>query len=442
MEQAITSPNAQLSEEIATKIREILMQSNFEMSEEQIAEMLGTSKSAVYKQKKLIILQHPQMKLEFAAMLAECQTYPNKTQCNYISQVISELPAKYIGYQATRNLMIKFKSILLSLQDNVQIQDSDIWRLLQITATYYDCLIPIPTQAQFYNYFALHGLLGNKRTQILLSDQQENNFVNIFINQQNCKRYFEGVLTYLESDYYTKLKIRIEQKQFQKISHFWFNRTIINDAFIGGSAIVSVNDKNEIVGYMTWEVCDQRLEIDVAEVKEEYRGRGILKNMIQALLVKYVDIAVLTGNILPQSQLVFERLGWEKIIQDSNHYFKTIKPKDQNSIHFNELPDGLSIAIFSKFDLLDQKEYLDYSTIKKNVNNFKMKYFKIDLDESGRLNLPIVTKFDQDGYIGIFFNKQLIKDGKAKQLFKNATYKNLLILDKQNFVLKEEWNIK
>ncbi|CAL6107750.1 Conserved_hypothetical protein [Hexamita inflata] len=69
-------------------------------------------------------------------------------------------------------------------------------------------------------------------------------------------------------------------------------------------------------------------------------------------------------------------------------------------------------------------------------------YFKIDLDESGRLNLPIVTKFDQDGYIGIYFDKQLIKDGKAKQLFKNATYKNLLILDKQNFVLKEEWNIK
>ncbi|CAL5998509.1 Conserved_hypothetical protein [Hexamita inflata] len=330
-----TSQNDKLSEEQALKIRELIIKSNFEISDAQIAQIVDVNKSDVFKQRKVIIQQQQQI-----------------TTLQETERLHNEIP------------------------------------------------------------------------------ESQNQFYNIFINKQNLVKYLSNVMLYLDLDY---------NNQNKPNNHFQNNKDTICEAFNCNTAMVVVNNKDELVGYMIWRICGQRLEIDIAEVKEEYRGRGIFKNMIQAILDNYVDVAVLIGSILPQSQLVFERMGWVKIDQDSNNFIKTIKPISQQ---LSELPDGLCVAVFSKFDLLDQKKYLDYYIIKDNVNKYKLKYFKIDLDESGRLNIPIVTKFEYEGYIGIFFNKQLIKDGKAKQLFKNATYKNLLILDKQNFVMKEEWNIK
>ncbi|CAL6098582.1 Conserved_hypothetical protein [Hexamita inflata] len=206
--------------------------------------------------------------------------------------------------------------------------------------------------------------------------------------------------------------------------------------------MITVNNKDEIVGYMIWDVCGYAcLEIDIAEVKEEYRNRGILKNMIQALQDKYVDVTVLTGQVLDEAQDVFQRMGWEKINkkQDNNFYLKCLKPISKQH---NELQDGLCLAVFSKFDLED-KIGINYFQIKENLDERKLKYFQIDLDEQGRLITPVVTEFDYEGYIGIYLNKQLIKDGQTKRLFNNnVIYNNMLILDKQNFVLKEEWNIK
>ncbi|CAL6107748.1 Conserved_hypothetical protein [Hexamita inflata] len=265
-----TSQNDKLSEEQAQKIRELIIKSNFEISDAQIAQILDVNKSDVFKKRKVIIQQQQQ---------------------------------------------------IINLQETERLHNE------------------IP--------------------------ESQNQFYNIFINDQNLVKYQSNVMQYLDFDY---------NNQNQPNNHFLNNKDTICEAFNCNTAMVVVNNKDELVGYMIWRICGQCLEIDIAEVKVEYRSRGILKNMIQALSDKYVDIAVLTGNVLPQSQIIFKRMGWEKIDQFSNNYFKTIKSKDQISIHFNELPDGLSIAIFSKIDLLDQKEYLDYFIIKNNVNNFKMKY--------------------------------------------------------------------
>jgi len=245
-----------------------------------------------------------------------------------------------------------------------------------------------------------------------------------FVSEQDKDEYKQGVLNWLSSDFL---------KQGSPRNHFWHNAEIISEAFNRCEAMVALNDKKEIVGYMIWSIRESsRAEIEIVEVKEAYRQRGIFKEMLSAFSKKFAGVILLSVSPLPESVEIFNHLGWENTcdLNGGKKCFKMLRPVLPS---LNELPNGHAIAVASKTDVANSGEYVDYFKIKFNPSNYQMKYFQIDMNKDGYLSVPVITPFHYDGYIGIYFDKELITDGKSKFLFKNSTSHpdlNLLAIDR------------
>jgi len=251
-----------------------------------------------------------------------------------------------------------------------------------------------------------------------------------FTTAQNKDTHKEKVLAYLKADF---------DKRRCPSGHFWHNRRVISQAFDEEKTMTVFNDDNEVIGYMVWSIRsedDISLEIDIVEVDEGHRRQGISRAMIAALTQRFPKVTVLTAKVIHQSVDIFSAMGWQKIEELYRAYdylTKFNKVVKTGLAHTSELPDGYVVAVFSKVDVPDAREHIDFYTVQRNPGKYQMKYFKVDLDSDGNLLEPIITPFHYEGYIGIYHNKALLVANKAKCLFSNPTTldsHNVFILDK------------
>ena len=231
-----------------------------------------------------------------------------------------------------------------------------------------------------------------------------------FVDERNNASFKEKVLNWLRADF---------EKRRRPNNHFWHNRDAIARAFDSSQALVALTNRGECVGYMIWDIyAEIGAEIDIIEVKETYRQQGIFKKMLENFCEKFTDICVLSGSVLPQSEEIFEKVGWKKI---GKKHIKIIKPCLSS---LDALPEGQAIAVCSK----------DFYAVKAKPDEYShlMKYFEIKMTPDGKLDKPLVTAHHYEGYIGIYLNKKLIAEGKAKHLFKDgyASSFELLVLNK------------
>lgn len=236
----------------------------------------------------------------------------------------------------------------------------------------------------------------------------------IFITDDNKDHYLQETLNWLHKDFVGQNEPR---------EHFWHNRSPIAEAFERCEAMVMLNEQQSAVGYMTWSMDLPSVYVEIVEIKKEYRRQGFYKQMESVLLNKFPEIAVLTANVIDQSKPIFENMGWQSV-RDMNreeHFYKPVRPLVKLE---NTLPSGRVIALC----------HTDFYQVQFNREQYqnKMQYFQLDIDSSAKLQTPIVTKFHYENYIGIYFNKKLLTEGKAKHLFQtHKQYLNgsLLVID-------------
>ena len=257
-------------------------------------------------------------------------------------------------------------------------------------------------------------MLRDNQCKIGGSMASEDNILVKFVNDGNTEKYKGIVLSWLESDYNLRNKPK---------NHFWHNSNTISEAFDRANGLVLINKSKDFIGYMIWTFYGGTtgVEIDIVEVKEEYRNQGALKLALEKLCLEFPSIYVLSGNVLPQSEIIFQRLGWEK--QDKR-YIKFVKPSLRPS---GILPNGRVIAV-SSVDAYESK-------INPGKHIDSLKYFQVTLDANGQLLEPIVTIFSPDGYIRVYHDRTLITEGKPKHLFKHES--RMSYRDAGLFILSE-----
>ena len=238
-----------------------------------------------------------------------------------------------------------------------------------------------------------------------------------YINKDNKQHYKQTVLRWLKADF---------EAQENPQQHFWNNRKIIASAFDKCNALVTLdeNNQNKFVSYMIWSNYKDVIEVDIIEVRKKYRRQGIFRKMLSIFSEKFPDVLLLSACVLPQSEEAFRKLGWQdastKNSRGFKQHYKILKPGLEA---LDVLPNGFAIAVCSN----------DYYQVKNSPDDYKQvtKYFGISVDENKKLHQPIITNFHYEGYIGIYLNKKLIANGKAKHLFKNnVCHENLLVINK------------
>ncbi len=248
----------------------------------------------------------------------------------------------------------------------------------------------------------------------------------ILINTENSHQYANEVLAWLKSDF---------EKLGQPARSFFHNSNTIAAAFAKNQAIVAVIRK-KVVGFMIWsggnDSCSA--EIDIVEVKTAYRRKGIFTGMLTFLGEKFTGIHVLTARPIPEADHVYKQMGWHQALgvnvnqKESNLYYKIIRPV---APALPELPDGVALAVFSKADVPTTTEYVDAYKVIKEPEKYPKRYFNLDLNQDGKLRLPVIIPFHYEGYVGLYHNKKLIAEGKPKHLFEDCHYTGgLLTMDK------------
>jgi len=235
----------------------------------------------------------------------------------------------------------------------------------------------------------------------------------IFITDQNTSHYKSLVQSWLRLDFITRNR---------PDKHFWYNVHRIGDSFDECNALVVVNEQEELVGYMTWIPLGAQVEIDILEVNEKYRRQGICKKMLAEFTDKYNETVVLTASVLPAAQAVFEKMNYSLVATSAQRkYYKVMKPIARE---MSELPDGRVLAVCSS----------DFYQVRDNPELFRsqMKYFQLELNSNDTLKLPIVTSFAYDGYVAIYYNKELMVENKTRRLFNNRVdhCDSLLVVDR------------
>lgn len=244
-----------------------------------------------------------------------------------------------------------------------------------------------------------------------------------FANEQNKYNLREQVGNWLADDYYQKGK---------QSHHFFHNISTIYENFNVSCGMIVTNEKGHLVGFMTW-IRNQtaKAEINIVEVNEYYRGKGVFKKMLIELSNKYPNIFILTAHVIPQSQHVFAHLGW----QNTGHsqgtlkaFYHLIQPGVEP---VDELPDGHVIAICPE----------DYYEVADNFKKYQnqMKYYKVDLDGNQLLLKPIIAESvlspqesSPNGYVAVYFNREFITSGKVKHILESGTFDwigNILVID-------------
>jgi len=252
----------------------------------------------------------------------------------------------------------------------------------------------------------------------------------VFTDAGNKTQYLREVLTWLEADFH---------KRGDPLSgSFWNNHDVIEAAFDECRAMVALS-RNKAVGFMIWAMksgSDRLIEIDIVEVKSTYRRKGIFTNMLAAFVDKFTNVCVLSAHVLPQAEAVFRALGWSKTMHNQlnstySHY-KIIRPVLPE---LTELPDGDAIAVFSQANvrtavLTPEEKLIDAYRVMEQQGKYLKKYFKIDLDGDQKLRIPLIVPFHYEGYVGVYHDKKLIAEGKARYVFENMPCPGFLAIDR------------
>jgi GNAT superfamily N-acetyltransferase len=202
--------------------------------------------------------------------------------------------------------------------------------------------------------------------------------------------------------------------------HFWHNAEIIANSFKQCNGMVAFDATGALVAYLTWINYGLRTEIDIIEVLPAYRQQGIGRLMFAELSAHYPTARVLTASAVEASRGYFAHIGWKKNKNDGQ-YYTIIKAGLSPQA---TLPSGTVIALCAAdfYDVCENHE--KYASL--------VQYFKIELNAEGQLIQPIVTPFQYEGYVGIYFDRRLIACGKAKHLFNEAgkiDSANLFVMD-------------
>lgn len=227
-----------------------------------------------------------------------------------------------------------------------------------------------------------------------------------FATETNKHEINQIVLAWLESDFKTKKQPR---------NHFWYNQSVITDAFDRCCGMVVRDENQQLVAYMVWSFYSNKIgaEIDIVEVREPYRGQGIFKQMLAAFSNELPQVAVLSVSALEQAQPVFEKLGWRHAATSSSQMltisdsvrFKHIKPP---LISSDTLPSGVAIAVCSE----------DFYQVKVNQKNYadKILYLTPEVDHDYNLTQAVVATCHKDGYLGFYLDQELVHECKPKYL--------------------------
>lgn len=228
-------------------------------------------------------------------------------------------------------------------------------------------------------------------------------YKSIFIDDTNKADYILAVLTWLQKDF---------NQAGNPDRHFWHNRNFILDCFAKSQAMVAIDSKKNTVGFMIWSMSDISAEIDIVEVHKKHRRKGIYKMMLADFTNRYENVCVLTGSIIPEAVGILTNAGWEStdMTPYPQKHYKIIKAGLQAQ---PVMPNGRVIALCSTDFYQVQRKPQDYRD--------QMRYFAIELDDQRNLKTPIITDFNYEGYVGVFFNKTLVAENKAKYLFENRT---------------------
>lgn len=154
--------------------------------------------------------------------------------------------------------------------------------------------------------------------------------------------------------------------------------------------------------------------IAIVQVINAY-GPGRLKifdKMLNAFYKKFPNVSLLlTYRPLGQPESMFTQSGWYWDEKQGAY----VKILTSSLSHSSVLPDGAVIAICPK---------ASFYHVKDNFNKYRssMEYFKIELDQDGKLLKPIITRSSTENYVGIFINKKLVKENKIHRLFSDNAW--------------------
>jgi len=230
-------------------------------------------------------------------------------------------------------------------------------------------------------------------------------YKSVFITGTNLEQYLQAVMSWLEQDFYAK---------DEPDRHFWHNRGTISEAFCNFQAMVAIQqDTSEVVAYMIWSHPETAAEIDIIEVKQDHRRRGIFSMMQNDFVERYKTVAMLTGAPIPESEHVFDNAGWHKI-KNRNGDIKIYKMVKQSVPPLSELSHGHVVAVCN----------VDFYEVQRNREKYAkiMQYFPIALDAQDNLLTPIITPSNYDSYVAVYFNGELLVENKARRIFEGTTW--------------------
>ena len=236
----------------------------------------------------------------------------------------------------------------------------------------------------------------------------------LFVNEENKEKLMKKTIIYLEEDF---------MERGSPKNHFWYNSESIKSGF--DKAMVGLNDREEIVSYMIWEMFDQEcgIMIEFVEVVEKYKRKGIFKKMIESLHDRFPDIYFFMAYpATEEGKAVFS--NWEHI--GDGRFIKILR---STVSPVRELPGEHVIAISGV-------NFYEFENDREKYRN-TLQYFPFELDDD-KLKKPIIFFEYHQGYVGIYLNKKLVAEGKINHLFSEGAmsmYKCLIIT---RFILQDK----
>jgi ribosomal protein S18 acetylase RimI-like enzyme len=250
-----------------------------------------------------------------------------------------------------------------------------------------------------------------------------------FSNESNKEELSTMILSWLMNDFVSQTQKIGEKPE----NHFGHDIDTIKEIMQKADILVLSNAQG-LVGYLIWSVVNlHHISIEFMEVSSEYRGKGLARRMIDALIQHLPEVNLLSSMSAdtPTAKGFHQHLGWQNNGK-TNYFHKIIRPGLESS---QTLPTtGLALSICP----------YDFYEVHRNLKDYlpKMQYFKLEMGPDGKLLVPIISEFKFEGYIGVHHNGKLIEAGKAKHLFdsEDATdFHSVFLMIKFNPINKKKY---
>lgn len=192
---------------------------------------------------------------------------------------------------------------------------------------------------------------------------------------------------------------------------FFYNFSVIKTQLDKGHGVCLLNEKQEVIGFMTFVLHNLYAEIQIANIKHDYIGNGLGKKML-FFVEKYLvdmDKLVLQLNCSPiSSKPIWIKMGFLEFVDD-----------EILSIHGTEHLYKI---------ISDNHPYCSRKTDYNSYINLNDKTWNIS---SLNLNKPIIHPVGANTIINCIVNKEVKYTGVVKK-FRNYYFGNYLIIKKIN----------